>query len=177
MFDLRGRFYEPVAANYPPDQISLQESFEGGLCNLEDLRIALERIARRLAKALSDRESQGATVHVRIGFETEVVAMKRTFSNSIRTARQAFAGLCRVVGEPTEDIYSIEVQMPNLRKATERQGGLFVARTPGDDVAVERGVDRVRHVFGDSSVIRASERVEPRRVRVLRAWSHATGWK
>jgi len=42
---------------------------------------------------------------------------------------------------------------------------------------VVRAIEHVRQVFGDKSVLRASEVVEPRRVRVLRAWSHATGWK
>jgi DNA polymerase-4 len=173
----RGGFQETVKPLYPPDSIAVKMSFSEGLANNEDLKAALEPISRRIAKALSDRESQGSTIQVRIHFEERSIELKRTFSNPIRTARNAYSTLTRMLGELTEAVYAIEVRMPELNKVKERQTGLFTSRVPGDDTAVERAVGRVRGVFGDHSVIKASEKIEPRRVKVLRAWSHATGWK
>lgn len=173
----RGGCFEAVRPLYPPDSVSERMTFEGGLSDSTELLRALERIAQRLAKALSERESQAATVVVRIALEEGSLERSRTFSSPIRTARQAFSALSRLVGTPEAPVHFLEVRLPSLKKAQERQSDLFAARTPGDDAAVERAVGRVRQVFGDGSVIHASEKYEPRRVRVLRAWSHATGWK
>lgn len=172
-----GKDRSPVLAQYPPDAICLKRCFEAGLTDLQELGTALEELARATAFALSQRASQGAKMEIRIELETRYVDRRRTFSRPIRTAQEALSALSRLVGEPSETLFSIAIKMPSLRKAAERQAGLFASRIPGDDVAAKRAVERVRDVFGDRSVMRASELVEPRRVRVLRAWSHATGWK
>lgn len=172
-----GRDREPVRAEYPPDSIVLKRTYDGGLTNLEEVRNAVAALAKAVAFALSQRSSQGTKVAVRVELENRFVDRKRTFSRPIRTTREAMSALSRLIGEPNEMVLSMTVRMPDLVKAEERQAGLFAVRTPGDDIAAKRAVDRVREVFGDRSVLRASEVVVPRRVRVLRAWSHATGWK
>jgi DNA polymerase-4 len=173
----RGGFNEAVRPLYPPDSLRLKMSFADGISNTEELKPVIELLAKRIAQGLSNRESQGTTLQIRIHFEERSIELKRTFSNPVRTVRNAYSALTRMLGDLKGSIYAIEVRMPELKKAKERQTGLFSSRVPGDDTAVERAVERVRGVFGDRSVIKASEKVEPRRVKVLRAWSHATGWK
>lgn len=173
----QGRSNEPVRPLYPPDSIVLKHSYPGGLDDLEALRTAIDALAKSCAYALSTRSAVGENVEVVLEHDTRIVSRRRTFSRPIRTSREVGSALTRLIGKPSESVQSITVRMPKLRKAEERQSGLFVTRVPGDDVAAKRTVDRVRGVFGDHSIVRASEIVVPRRVRVLRAWSHATGWK
>jgi DNA polymerase-4 len=172
-----GGFQEPVRPLYPPEEIVAKVTFTGGISNSEELRNGLEWLSRKLAKQLSDREAAGSSVEVRIIFEHSDTERKRTFSKMIRTARQAFMALERIVGIPHEDVHAVVARMPALRKAQERQSDLFSARATAGDRAADRAVDRIRLAFGDKSVVRASEISEPRRIKVLRAWSHATGWK
>lgn len=173
----RGGFQEKVKPLYPPDAIVSKVTFDGGISNSGDLSSGLQLLARQLAKALSDRESCGATIHLWIYFEEWCLELSRTFSKPIRTAREAFSALTRLVGTPDEPVFSILAKMPNLKKARERQSGLFTAQLSGDVLAVDRAIEQVRQVYGDKAVMHASEVAEPRRVKVLRAWSHATGWK
>lgn len=173
----RGGFQETVRPLYPPDAILAKISFEGGLSNSEDLSLGLQKLARKLAKLLSDRESCGSRIELKIFLEDSVISRERTFSKYMRTAREVFSALTRLIQLPSEPIFSVVANMPNLKMARERQNGLFTVQHSGDDLAVGRAIEQVRQVFGDKSVVRASEVAEPRRVRVLRAWSHATGWK
>lgn len=172
-----GRSSEPVHPRFPLDSVVIKRAYEGGLENLESVLFALESHAKACAFALSARSMMGAKLEIEIEHEDRVVSRRRTFSRPIRSAREALSALTRLVGEPSEPVLSLTIRMPSLVKSEERQAGLFVSRIPGDDISANRAVERVRGVFGDRSVLRASEIAVPRRVRVLRAWSHATGWK
>ena len=173
----RGGFQEAVRPLYPPDAIVAKIAFEGGVSNSEELSLGLQKLARKLTKLLSDRESCCSRIELKIVLEDSVVECSRTFSKPMRTAREVFSALTRLIQLPSESIFSVVAKMPNLKKALERQSGLFTAQHSGDDLEVGRAIEQVRQVYGDKSVFRASEVVEPRRVKVLRAWSHATGWK
>lgn len=173
----RGGLQDHVKPLYPPDAIVSKIAFDGGISNSETLSISLQSLARKLAKALSDRESCGAEIELKIYFEESCLERSRTFSKPMRTARDVFSALSRMVFDVQEPVYSILAKMPGLKKARERQSGLFTMQRTGDDSAAGCAIENVRQVFGDKSVLRASEVAEPRRVRVLRAWSHATGWK
>lgn len=162
---------------YPPDAVVARFRFPGGISDSEELSRGLERLSRSLAKRLSERESQSTDIEMRLETEAGKLERKRTFSRPIRTAREVLTALSRMVGEVASPIEAIFIRIPNLSKAKERQAGLFTLAQPGENVGADRALSSLRKVFGDHSVMRASEKVESRRVRVLRAWSHATGWK
>lgn len=172
-----GRGREAVRPLYPPDSVFLMRTYQDGLTSLQSVQAALEALAKSVAFALSQRSAYGTKMELAIGLAARSQKTHRTLSRPIRTAQEVLSALTRIIGEPNEPIHMISVRMPRIVKVEERQAGLYAARCPGDDLAAARTVDRLRDAFGDRSIVRGSEVQVPRRVRVLRAWSHATGWK
>lgn len=173
----RGGPSEPIRAAYPLDSVYAGIQFEGGTNDSGVLAEALSAMAKRVASALSSRDAQGATIEWTIEFEQSTVVRRRTFARPIRTMRETAAALRLCLGAIEQPVFAIGARLPDLKKAQERQSDLYASRKVGDDLAASRAVDSLRRTFGDQSVVRASEIAVPRRIRVLRAWSHATGWQ
>ncbi len=172
----RGTLREPVRAVYPPDRVVAGQRFEGGLDHQEALGLAMGALARRIGAALRQREAQGAEVQIEIEYESTRVMRMRRFTRPIHTPREVSAALRLTLGEVNAPVWGLRVKLPGLKPAQERQANLYASRAMGDDVAASRAIEGLRLTFGDGSVMRASEKIEPRRIRVVRAWRHATGW-
>jgi len=173
----RGGGVEPVRAVYPRDALVAAMRFEGGLEDAEAIGRAVGRLARRLTAGLEARDVYGARVIVRIETESGVRERERTFSRPIRTLREVAAALRLTLGEPGEAVHALAVRLPDLKKPPARQSNLYLAGRSGEDRAAVQAIEGLRGAFGDGAILLASEKAEPRRVRVLRAWRHATGWK
>jgi DNA polymerase-4 len=73
-------------------------------------------------------------------------------------------------------IVLLRVQMPNLTRATRKQGNLYTLRSQERFAPAETAFDQMRKTFGTDAVLSAAQMPEARRRRVLKAWKDAIGW-
>jgi DNA polymerase IV len=173
----RGRLQEPVRALYPPDAVAAGLEVAEGIGSEESLWEAYGTLAQACARRLSDRSAVGHRLELTVGYERASKSWERTFSRALRTATQIESALRRMLPSLPEDAYRLTVRMPNLVATAEKQTAFRMHDAPQAGGSAERAIEGLRQTFGDRTIVRASQIEEPRRVKVLRAWSHATGWK
>lgn len=175
-----GYAIEDLLPNYPADELLGRIPFEGEVDDSLTLRDALTSLGKKLGEALveQDRQSQELTLI----FETErcvPLVRKRTFSKALNTPEAvAFAiNLLADQDPPVEPIVGIRARLGELTGAERVQKTLVSPRLGAREAdGLDHALDRVIACFGADRIQKASERVEPRRRRVLRAWKEATGW-
>lgn len=183
---LRGGCAEPVVAAYPPRCASARFHFEAPADNWQAIDAALVRLAGQLGGRLAAEDLQGCELHATIVLEEGERRVARRHAKPMHSQTSVLFGLRRLVGEctPKEALGAgavgrwteLRVRMPNLQPARRRQANLYTWRASDQTLATEQAIGRLREAFGAGCVVRASEIVEPRRKRVLRAWRDAIGW-
>jgi DNA polymerase-4 len=171
----RGKSSEAVRALYPEASLADRFYFESPVHQREQIEAALQVLARRLSKRLTDKDLQGSILRLWLGIEDEPeVLVEREFAKPMQSTTSLRFALCTLC-EPKKPLTSLRVLMPQLTRAHRKQQNLYVART--DSVPVFRGaVKQVQKVFGSEAIKLGSEMKLSRRQLVLRAWKDATGW-
>jgi len=139
----------------------------------------LSALAARAHKILKKRDASGRTVHLTLEIaEGERIRLSRTFTRNIQTEDVLTAALLSFLGDfPDAELERVRLQMPGLARARSIQPELNPhAATVADLNRVDHAVSKVKAAFGDGVVLSASEKKEPRRKKVLRAWGNVTGW-
>jgi DNA polymerase-4 len=174
----RGRHSEPVKALYPLDSIRECLIFEGPVDTLETIDLALRAIASRLGKRLSEQGKFGTKLRLEIETEGEGRESRlRKFTKPVADGTSALAALRLLMTDPpTVSILALRTTLHDLEKVPNRQTALLDAgRLKRPDAGAALHI--LRKTFGDTSVKLASEVEVPRRIRVLREWQSATGWR
>lgn len=176
-----GEDREPFEPNVPPEACAARFRFEGGTSDAGVLRAGLGELARKLAERLGATHRRGQHLRVLVAFEDgEVVARERRFVRPLAhasTIRFALETLMREVSceSPVREVRAV---MERLEPAHGLQGRLMAGFEPEERrLRAEQAARALRCVLGDQAVLRASERPEPRRQKVLRAWRDAVGWR
>lgn len=175
----KGTLADPVAACYPPDCAASAFVYDGAPESLEALQNGFRVLARELADGLADRNAVAKKVELTLWYEDgERTLLRRTFARSLATERDAMSALGLMLPEPPEKpIERVCVSLPDLRKARRVQLDMEDRRSRTDaEESLGTAVMHVRTVFGEKAVLRGSEVVVPRWLRVRRAYRDAFGW-
>ena len=175
-----GRIYQPVEAVYPPKSLIEALNFDGGTSSTLELDEGLVKLSEAMGEKLVSQEKQGSEVRLYIEFESgKVQTIVRRFQKVVRCRQSAISALRLMIPrELNEPIYRIRVLMVNLTNVPRVQRDL-TGRTPNEQrgASAEAALRSLRTVFGDQSVVQATEIQMPRRVRVLKEWKESTGWR
>ncbi len=195
----RGQGAESVRALWPKDAVRAGARFPGGARTADQLDAGLRSLAKRLAGSLQAKESQASLVEFEIELDSgRIEKRKRRFRRPLTGERSALSALGLLLEEALrgtvselsdseasferqngfESIVAIRVSLPDLEKASRAQNDLsgFYSRSARSQTA-ESALRSVRAAYGDESVRIAGELPQPRRMRVLRVWRDATGWR
>ncbi|HRF58413.1 MAG TPA: hypothetical protein PLH94_00705 [Fimbriimonadaceae bacterium] len=175
-----GYAIEDLHPNYPADKLLGRIPFDGEIDDRHTLRAALTSLGKKLGDTLveQDRQSHEMT----LVFETErciPLVRKRIFTKPLNTSESvAFAiNLLADQDPPEEPIVGIRARLGDLTRSKRVQKTLVAPRAGARETqGLDHALDRVIACFGVERIQKASERIEPRRLRVLRAWKEATGW-
>lgn len=176
----RGAVVQAVRPEYPKDSLRAAIRFEGGAESWEQVEAGLKSLARRIGGALKARDAQGTALGLEIEHEDgRVETKRRKFLKPIANARGVFVALKLLLGEArTGAITTLKARLDGLEKTSRAQtelSGVYALQARKE--TAENALKSVRTVFGDGSVQIAAELPQPRRVRLLRAWCEATGWR
>src|SRR5438105_8488027 len=183
----RGGVFQRVMPVYPKDSVASRMRFEGGLDNTEALYPALQHLAESLADLLIARGAQGNELSAIVETEEgEEKKLHRKFMKPMQTPRAIYAGL-KLLLDPVLNtstlqhsntpILTLRIRLSNLQPAEKFQRELSGAYCASERISsTHAAFNHIRTVFGDHAIEVASERKEPRRKLLMRAWKHATGW-
>jgi len=176
----RGEWKDEVAALYP--NASLHDCLypQGELESVEEVDLCLQSLVGNLGQRLIERGLQGSTLELSIDFETIThpqpsTEFSRTFTKPLHSPQTLLIAMRLLVERQLDQpVTGIRVALRDLKPRKQRQvalHGLNVTRSNPDQT-----IKQVQQVFGETSILRASEIPVPRRIRVLREWQRATGW-
>jgi nucleotidyltransferase/DNA polymerase involved in DNA repair len=173
----KGEYFEPVQPVYPPDSLMDRFLFEGPVDSSEVILDSCRVWAKRIGKRLQQRSLEGLKLWLAVDFEEgKPKSFARVFSKPIRCARTAFSALRLMLDRPFDrPIVALRIRMIELRKTQHFQPELY--ESARIEQRIKPALHHLRTVFGDQSIELASQKQEPRRVKVLRMWKHATGWQ
>lgn len=173
----RGGYCEPVKPIYPPDALADRFAFPGGTESWETILEGAQTWGTRIGKRLQRQSVEGAKVRLTLEFEDgPPKTFARTFAKPVKCSRSAFMGLRLMLeGQIDRPLAAIRILLPDLRKVQTYQPSLFDAAKV--ETRIQPALNHVRTVFGDKAIELGTQREEPRRVKVLRMWKHATGWQ
>jgi nucleotidyltransferase/DNA polymerase involved in DNA repair len=166
----------PVLAEYPKDHVSEYRFFPDGV---ED-RLQLEQLLREISSSVSqkliqkDCSASGLSIEFH-GDDFGCLRFERIFNRALQSHGSLWGCLFHVIAEwPTSIVTSVLVKAYKLSQAKQRQidcSSRYVSTRTLDD-----SISTVRGVFGDGSVLIASQMVDSRRKQVLKVWKDALGW-
>ncbi len=175
----QGRCLDRARPLYPADAVSERVAFEGPVADRSVLEAGLTELATRLAQALCASDRIGDRLELVVEPESGVpLVRRRQLARPVQAARPLRVGLGALMGDgPPFAPVAVRGVMPGLRPAPRVQRSLATMETRDErEHTAETALRSVRAAFGDGAVVRASDVVLPRRLRVLRAWREATGW-
>ena len=172
-----GDWHDTVVASYPPASCMERFVYDGLADTHEVIQNGFAVVAGRLGAKLDQQSLEGNVMTVTLEYEEGVTKQfERTFSKEYRDADSILIGINLLVEkELTKPLISVRVLLSGLRKVKSVQA-VFLDRTRIPR-RLESTIRRVQGVFGDKSVRLGRDIQLPRRVRVLREWRHATGWR
>ncbi len=174
-----GLLTQRVEAVYPSDSIADSIVFDGDAETTDAVDRACMALAERIGERLQERSMQSGKLRATLEREGgKLKPLSRTFTKPLRCRRSVYCAL-KLLIEPALDqsISSIRVQISDLEKIRLFQSSLIDSASAKDNPRVVAAMKHVRTVFGDKSVQLGSELVLPRRLKVLKEWKHATGWR
>lgn len=172
-----GRLGDPVVPNFPRRTIERYRAFEGCVHDRQTLVLAMREVALEVAAALSSCDSLALATETVLGLESGsfVRHVRRLPRPSTALTASLLHQLERT--EFKEPVASLRVAVPELCGVASRQATLEGADRAQQEKAAGASAGGLRAAFGDATVRKASQIELPRRRRVLRAWSDATGWR
>jgi nucleotidyltransferase/DNA polymerase involved in DNA repair len=175
----QGTLKQIPRAIYPPDSVSESIIFDSPVESTETMFEVCQTLSKRIGKRLSSRGVQGGQLLVTLELEDgKLNRLIRTFTKPLCCARSVYTALRLLVAPALiAPIASIRAFLPDLVRVSQSQSSLSYRGSHISAVPVEAAVQRVRTVFGQNAVVLGNEVVLPRRVKVLREWKHATGWR
>ena len=174
-----GEWSDDVHPLYPPQSCMDRFIFEGSAESTEIIQNGLSFLAERLSQTLDLQSLEGNRMVITLEFaEGGSKQFERTFSKPFYDHDSILASINLLVEkEFRRPLAAVHVLLAELRKVHSVQA-IFLSRDPARvPKRLESTLRRVRAVFGDHSVLLGRDIRLPRRVRVLRAWKHATGWQ
>jgi DNA polymerase-4 len=175
----RGRLADPAQAIHPGESLAWERSFGAGLDDALALDAAYAEAARALgaeltARSLAARESSLTLFDE----EGRWASAARPFARAAQDPGRILQGLRQMGGglrlaEPPARVW---VRMRGLGPAAARQGSLL-AESPARAAQLDEALAELQGAFGRQSLVRGGEVHVERRVRLMRVWGHATGWR
>jgi DNA polymerase IV len=174
-----GKLADNVQPLYPPDSMSESFIFDGATDCLLSVEDACRMIGSRIGERLSTKGLEGCLAQLKIEFEEGPPRkILRKFAKPIRCARSARAALRALIEEQLDHpVVSLRLMLTDLKKVRQYQPNL-IGDTKTDTLRrVDSTLQHLRISLGDDSIKLGSEIEMPRRLKVLKEWKHATGWR
>ena len=169
---------DPVRPLYPPLTVADQIVFSAPVDSSEELKLACQTLAGRLGERLVSGGWQGVKLQVALESEDGIERRARTFAKPIACSRTAFSALQLLLDPaPKSSIVAMRVLILDLKRVRQVQRSLIELGPQRDRMRMESALGQVRTLFGEQSVQLGGDLRLPRRVKVLREWRHATGWR
>ncbi len=176
----RGGWIDTLHPSYPDRSMAEGVAPEGGIQDLASLEECLRLLAKQLGSRLQSEDFFGKHLSLAIELESGVVQVrKRVFVKPLKCERTAwFAMKTMLESPPEEPIVRIQARLLELERIRRIQADLSGATDRRErEISAASAFCHLRKVLGDECVKVGSELEEPRRVKVLRAWRDATGWR
>jgi nucleotidyltransferase/DNA polymerase involved in DNA repair len=175
----QGLLSDPVLGVYPEQRAIARLEISEGVIDQEGINAVLRKLAERLGDRLQDQDEYASDVRMWMRFESGAERkLSRTFSKPMSTASQVMTGLKLMLPVMLEPVVEVRVELPGLKKNVRKQRQLDAGHDPRErKLSAEVAFTAIRKVYGDHAVQVAVDLPQPRRVKVLRAWSDATGWR
>jgi len=174
----QGRHYQAVHPSYPLDSVNECLQFEGLVEDSEVLDNGIKNVADRIGERLVERTMQGSKLSLKIETEDTVICRERRFTKPIYHPLSALIAMRLLLQEVIETpIVGLRAVLTDLEKTRHRQQELEGLTHRHQRPNVNSAIGYVKTVFGDQSVKLGSEIELPRRIRVLKEWQNATGWR
>ena len=173
-----GRHIQTVQPVYPLDAIQECLQFDGLVEDQETLDNGIQNLADRLGTRLTERAMQGAQLSIKVETEGELICRERRFTKPIHHPLSALIAMRLLLQEAIQTpIIGLQAALTDLEKSRHRQQELEGLSHRIQRPNVASAIGYVKTVFGDQSVKLGSEIELPRRLRVLKEWQNATGWR
>lgn len=176
----KGGLVEEVRPLYPNDVIRECVLLDGAAEEAAVIDAAFQRLAMALGERLGRSGQAAMRLTAEIEFEEEICIAERTFRKPVHDAHSVLNALRRdVMPSVTRPVLALRVTLRELQVAQLVQQHLENARSSprSRQDRAEVALRQVSSAFGNHAIARASELEEPYRVRVLKAWSNALGWR
>lgn len=179
----QGKHADPVRALYPPGCLRECHHFMPPIQDYQALLRVVDQLANRIGQRLLSRGEQTSQMEVSLETEDgETQVRSRRFTRAIHHALSVRSALKLLLsgaeGEITAPVVTLRIYLPDLAPVRAYQPKLIdTLHHAPRKVDSEAAVDRVRAVFGDGAVRMGAEIVTSRRMKVLKEWSAATGWR
>ena len=174
----KGKHHQPVHAIYPLDSIQECLLFDGVVEDTDTIDNGLQAIAERVGRRLTDKGMQGSKLSIRLEFEERNYCKDRRFTKPIHNPLTTLIAMRLLIQDALDaPVVGIHVRLTDLEKTRYRQQELEGFNLRSKRPEAQSAVGYVRTVFGDQSLKLGSEIELPRRIRVLKEWQNATGWR
>lgn len=179
----QGRHADAVRALYPPGVLRECHHFSPPVPDSQAVLRVADRMADCLGKRLMARGEQTTQMEIRLETESGQTKVRtRKFTRAIHHPLSVRAAL-RILLDVSEGaidapISTLHITLPDLAPVRSYQPKLIdtVNHAPRN-LETDAAFDRVRAVFGEGVVRKGTDLVTSRRMRVLKEWSAATGWR
>jgi DNA polymerase-4 len=166
----RGIDERPVHENDPAKQVSKEHTFDTDVRSAEDLDAAIETLAAAVGQRMRRKGVSGRTVTVKVRFSDFSTRTVRRTLSSPTDDEGVFGpiarGLVRTVWSPGVGVRLLGVGLSGFEQRSEQLslGDTYVGSDDGDPstrVELVRGIDAVRHRFGDEALVRGRDIAAP----------------
>jgi nucleotidyltransferase/DNA polymerase involved in DNA repair len=168
-----------VKGLYPPASLSAHLTFCGAPDNSQCLDEGITLLAKRIGKRLAEQESMGHDLVLLMEHEgMERTRRERQFTKPLAGEKEVLVALRLLAAPfPEKPILRIVARLERVVLQKPVQRDLCGVRADADRSAgIKAAITGLQGAFGEKIVLKASELVEPRFLRVRRVWSRATGW-
>ncbi len=176
----QGKIHEFIKPIYPDKSIVKMMRFEPELNSRLTLSACMAEIAGELAFSLNVQDMLASHLRVTVEFSDGTKkSFGRPLGKPIQEATPMRAacqyGLDQIPMD--QNVASLQVKLSDLKRSTRVQRSFDHRFNPAEqDAMVSLAKKRISTSYGEKAVVRATELSVPRRVKLLRAWQHATGW-
>ncbi|MCE9559920.1 MAG: hypothetical protein K8R88_13345 [Armatimonadetes bacterium] len=174
----RGGPILPLKAAYPENQIYAEFEVADGVHQTDVLDNNLTQLATSLLEKLKLRDDCSSELIIKIRYESRENVLQKAFPKPLSTSTKLLQAIKGLLANETEPLYKIRIELHSLKKVERKQARLDGLPEKRDAKAnADIAIRKIQKVFGDQVVQVAAEIPQLRRVKVMRAWQNATGWR
>lgn len=176
-----GRWRDKLVPQHPPESLTVELPLGGATEDTQALHTALTQAAQKMALRLNSQDKTACALRlVWRGEDGQWHGVHRPLSKAIHASLSFLAALTRMQSDsppPFAPVHvTVRAERLEVRPSFQRT---LLGETGKEErqAAILGALKNVKAMYGDGHVIPADQVNLPRRLRVLRAWRNAIGWR